>query len=79
MDSGKKRYILLLNGVFGNKYIVLQKGEKVNRTMRSKRSILAAFTLNMAFAVFEFVGGLVTGSVAILSDALHDFGDAASI
>ena len=65
--------------MFGNKYIVLQKGEKVNRTMRSKRSILTAFTLNMAFAVFEFVGGLVTGSVAILSDALHDLGDAASI
>lgn len=47
--------------------------------MRSKRSILTAFALNMAFAVFEFVGGLVTGSVAILSDALHDLGDAASI
>ena len=47
--------------------------------MGSKRSVLTAFVLNMAFAVFEFVGGLLTGSVAILSDALHDLGDAASI
>ncbi len=29
--------------------------------------------------MFEFFGGIVTGSVAILSDAVHDLGDAASI
>jgi cobalt-zinc-cadmium efflux system protein len=35
--------------------------------------------LNFLFSVFEFFGGMVTGSVAIISDAVHDFGDAASI
>ncbi len=35
-----------------------------------------AFILNISFAVIELVGGLMTNSVAILSDALHDFGDA---
>ncbi len=33
----------------------------------------------MAFSVFEIFGGIFTGSVAIISDALHDIGDAASI
>ena len=46
---------------------------------RSAAGILAAFILNLAFSIFEFVGGLLTGSVAILSDAVHDLGDAASL
>ncbi len=40
---------------------------------------LIAFILNLAFSLFELIGGIVTGSVAILSDALHDLGDATSI
>ena len=47
--------------------------------MRSDKNILIAFILNLAFSIFEFAGGLFTGSVAIISDALHDLGDAASI
>ena len=47
--------------------------------MKTERNILIAFILNLAFAVFEFVGGIFTGSVAIMSDAVHDIGDAASI
>ena len=47
--------------------------------MKTERNILIAFLLNLAFSVFEFVGGVLTGSVAILSDAVHDIGDAASI
>ncbi len=47
--------------------------------MKTERNILIAFILNLAFSVIEVVGGIFTGSVAILSDALHDFGDAASI
>ena len=37
------------------------------------------FVLNLFFALVELVGGLYTGSVAILSDALHDFGDSCSL
>lgn len=47
--------------------------------MKSQRKILVAFLLNLVFAVFEFLGGLFSGSVAIASDALHDLGDALSI
>lgn len=35
-----------------------------------------ALFLNLGFALIELVGGLWTNSIAILSDALHDFGDA---
>ena len=34
-----------------------------------------AFFLNLGFTVLEIVGGILTNSVAILSDAVHDFGD----
>ena len=47
--------------------------------MKSEKNILIAFILNFAFSVFELIGGIFTGSVAILSDALHDIGDATSI
>lgn len=47
--------------------------------MNVKRNIFIAFILNLFFSIFEFVGGIITGSVAITSDAVHDFGDAISI
>ena len=39
----------------------------------------AAFLLNFAFTLVEIGGGLWTNSVAILTDALHDGGDCASL
>ncbi len=47
--------------------------------MKTERNILVAFILNLLFSIFEFIGGVFTGSVAIISDAVHDVGDAASI
>jgi len=47
--------------------------------MKIERNILIAFLLNLGFSVFEFFGGVLTGSVAILSDAVHDLGDALGI
>ena len=47
--------------------------------MKTERNILVAFILNLSFSVFEFIGGIITGSVAIMSDAIHDLGDAMSI
>lgn len=47
--------------------------------MKTEKNILVAFILNFAFSIFEFAGGIFTGSVAIVSDAVHDIGDAASI
>ncbi len=47
--------------------------------MKTDRNILIAFILNISFSIFEFFGGLFTNSVAILSDSIHDLGDAISI
>ena len=47
--------------------------------MKIEKNILIAFCLNLSFAIFEFFGGLFTNSVAILSDSIHDLGDALSI
>ena len=47
--------------------------------MKKERNILIAFILNFSFSIVEFVGGMLTGSVAIISDAVHDVADATSI
>ena len=47
--------------------------------MKTKNNILIAFILNLSFSIFEIFGGFFTGSVAILSDAVHDIGDAVGI
>ncbi len=45
----------------------------------STAKILVAFLLNLGFSVYELIGGTLTGSVAIISDSIHDLGDALSI
>lgn len=47
--------------------------------MKTQKNILIAFLLNFSFSVLEYFGGLFTGSIAIISDSIHDFGDALSI
>lgn len=47
--------------------------------MKREKNILIAFILNLFFSVFELIGGIFTGSVAIVSDSVHDLGDAVSI
>ncbi len=43
------------------------------------KNIGVAFLLNFGFTLIEIVGGFLTNSVAILSDALHDFGDSLAL
>lgn len=47
--------------------------------MKTAKNILIAFILNLTFSIFEIIGGILTGSVAIISDSVHDIGDAVSI
>ena len=47
--------------------------------MKTYKKILVAFILNITFSIFELVGGILTNSVSIISDSVHDFGDAISI
>ena len=46
---------------------------------KTEENILIAFILNISFSIFEIIGGIITGSIAIISDAIHDAGDAISI
>lgn len=47
--------------------------------MKTEKNILLAFILNLSFSIFELIGGLFTGSIAITSDSIHDLCDAFSI
>ena len=42
-------------------------------------NIKVAFFINVVFTIIEIVGGVLTNSVAILSDAVHDLGDSLSL
>lgn len=42
-------------------------------------NIRLAFFLNFGFSIIELVGGLWIGSLAIVADAVHDFGDSMSL
>lgn len=46
---------------------------------RSNSNLKVAFFLNLGFTVLEILVGLYVNSVAILSDAVHDFGDSLSL
>lgn len=43
------------------------------------KNIKLVFFLNLIFTIIEFIGGFLTNSVAIMSDALHDLGDSISL
>ncbi len=53
--------------------------EHSHGTHRGKSNIGLAFFLNLAFTFVELAGGVLTNSVAILSDAVHDLGDSLSL
>lgn len=45
----------------------------------SEANLKTAFWLNAFFAIIEVAGGLLTNSIAILSDAFHDLGDSVAL
>ncbi len=45
----------------------------------AEKNISTAFFLNLIFIFIEIAGGIITNSFAILSDAIHDFGDCTAL
>lgn len=45
----------------------------------SVKRLTLAFFLNFFFTIVEIIGGILTNSVALISDAIHDLGDALTI
>jgi cobalt-zinc-cadmium efflux system protein len=43
------------------------------------KNVATAFFLNLGFTIIELIGGILTNSIAIQSDALHDAGDTISL
>lgn len=43
------------------------------------QNIRLAFFLNFSFSIIELIGGFWIGSLAIMADAIHDFGDSISL
>ncbi len=48
-------------------------------SFRAKRNLLITILLNFTITTVEIIGGLISGSLALLSDALHNFADAIAI
>lgn len=46
---------------------------------KKKNNILIVSVLNIVFVIIELIGGIFTNSISILSDAIHDFGDAITL
>ena len=53
--------------------------EHTGGSSHTSKGLKIAFLLNLGFLVVEIVGGVLTNSVAILSDAVHDLGDTVTI
>jgi len=50
-----------------------------NHTNLKDRSLMISILLNMLITVAQVIGGLVSGSLSLLSDALHNFSDVISL
>lgn len=45
----------------------------------SDRHLLVAVAINVLLTLAQIIGGIVSGSLALIADALHNFSDAASL
>lgn len=45
----------------------------------NRRNLLISIVLNSAITIAQIIGGLISGSLALLSDALHNFSDVVSL
>lgn len=55
------------------------QGHEHHHHHHSGKNLKVAFWLNLAFTLFEIIGGLYVNSIAILSDAIHDLGDSLAL
>lgn len=72
----RKTFYHLVEGLFCT-FIFM--GHDHHHHHHASKNLRTAFLLNLAFTVFEIIGGLYVNSVAIVSDAVHDLGDSLSL
>jgi len=56
-----------------------QQGDHACTESRDTKNLSRAFFLNLTFTIIEIIGGVLTNSVAVLADAVHDLGDSLSL
>lgn len=61
----------MLNPILAHRHHNHQKGEG--------RNLLFSIVLNLVITVSQLIGGILSGSLALLSDALHNFSDVLSL
>jgi cobalt-zinc-cadmium efflux system protein len=62
-----------MNAIHSTKYIIATGFEHSNHSSGAKRKLGIACGLVIIFIVGEVIGGLMSGSLAIMSDAAHMF------
>lgn len=55
------------------------RGKTMAKAHKSSKNIKLAFVINLLFSIGELIGGFLINSVAIMSDAIHDLGDAVAL
>ena len=45
----------------------------------SDQKIIFAITINFVLTISQIIGGVISGSLALIADALHNLSDAASL
>ncbi len=68
-----------LKGPLGGRNTLRRKPGSTDRSPDRGRRLLIALALNLGITVAEVVGGVVSGSLALIADAAHNFSDAASV
>ena len=65
-----------------NKIIYSNEKRGIKRFLKRQNiseTTFVGLVVNLFFSIFEFFGGLISGSAAIMSDAIHDLGDSISL
>jgi len=50
-----------------------------NEEKRSDYTLIFAFLINILLSIFQIIGGILSGSLSLIADALHNFSDAITI
>ncbi|HAX99181.1 MAG TPA: hypothetical protein DCY12_09935 [Candidatus Atribacteria bacterium] len=49
------------------------------KRLKSENKLIITIILNLTISIFEIIGGLLSGSLSLISDALHNLSDSASM
>ena len=55
----------------------MNKSKKADK--RSDYTLIFAFLINVLLSIFQIIGGILSGSLSLIADALHNFSDAITI